>query len=72
MTLTAADVAEIMRLVEQSGFDEMHLEIEGTKISLRRTGAADPVAPAFTVPAPTPGPRRVRRRQLRQRRPPIR
>ena len=36
MTLTAADVAEIMRLVEQSGFDELNLEIDGTKISLRR------------------------------------
>jgi acetyl-CoA carboxylase biotin carboxyl carrier protein len=47
MTLTAADVAEIMRLVEQSGFDELNLEIEGTKISLRRgTAAAHPaVAP---------------------------
>jgi acetyl-CoA carboxylase biotin carboxyl carrier protein len=49
MTLTAADVAEIMRLVEQSGFDELNLEIDGTKISLRRgapigaAGAAGPV-----------------------------
>ncbi|HTY94540.1 MAG TPA: hypothetical protein VMC02_11665, partial [Steroidobacteraceae bacterium] len=40
MTLTAADVAEIMRLVEQSGFDELDLEIGGTKISLRRGAAA--------------------------------
>jgi len=47
MSLTAADVAEIMRLVEQSGFDEIQLEIDGTKISLRRGGAAS---------APTPGP----------------
>jgi acetyl-CoA carboxylase biotin carboxyl carrier protein len=45
MTLTAADVAEIMRLVEQSGFDELNLEIDGTKISLRR-GAASGTAPA--------------------------
>ncbi len=36
MSLTAADVAEIMRLVEQSGFDELTLEIDGTKLSLRR------------------------------------
>ena len=53
MSLTAADVAEIMRLVEQSGFDELTLEMEGTKISLRRAGAtAAPVAPAAPLPAP--------------------
>jgi acetyl-CoA carboxylase biotin carboxyl carrier protein len=36
MTLTAADVAEIMRLVEESSFDELTLEIDGLKLSLRR------------------------------------
>lgn len=60
MSLTAADVAEIMRLVEQSGFDELNLEINGTKISLRR-GSPTPGAPA-AAPVPvaptvrTPGP----------------
>lgn len=44
MTLTAADVAEIMRLVEQSGFDELNLEVDGMKLSLRRGGAANGVA----------------------------
>lgn len=39
MSLSAADVAEIMRLVEQSTFDELTLEIDGTKLTLRR-GAA--------------------------------
>jgi acetyl-CoA carboxylase biotin carboxyl carrier protein len=39
VTLTAADVAEIMRLVEQSNFDELDLEIEGVKLSLRRSGS---------------------------------
>ncbi len=39
MTLTAADVAEIMRLVEQSKFDELNLEIDGVKLTLRRAGA---------------------------------
>ena len=57
MTLTAADVAEIMRLVEQSGFDELNLEIDGTKISLRRGTAAQTTAPTpATEPAPAPGP----------------
>jgi acetyl-CoA carboxylase biotin carboxyl carrier protein len=60
MTLTAADVAEIMRLVEQSGFDELNLEIDGTKISLRRgtpTGtatAAGPVAAVAPLATSTP------------------
>lgn len=46
MSLTAADVAEIMRLVEQSGFDELTLEIDGMKLSLRRGGSDQPaVAP---------------------------
>ncbi|HTC45620.1 MAG TPA: acetyl-CoA carboxylase biotin carboxyl carrier protein [Steroidobacteraceae bacterium] len=52
MSLTAADVAEIMRLVEQSGFDELNLEIDGTKISLRRGAAAPSSAtPAAALPA---------------------
>ncbi len=64
MNLTAADVAQIMRLVEQSGFDELTLEIDGTKISLRRgaaveTGAAVKSAPpsaSTAVPALAPAP----------------
>ena len=44
MSLTAAEVAEIMRLVEQSGFDELTLEMDGVKLSLRRG------APAVTGP----------------------
>ncbi|HLZ99247.1 MAG TPA: acetyl-CoA carboxylase biotin carboxyl carrier protein [Steroidobacteraceae bacterium] len=39
MTLSAADVAEIMRLVEQSAFDELTLEMDGLKLTLRRAGA---------------------------------
>ena len=41
MSLTAADDAEIMRLVEQSGFDELTLEIDGMKLSLRRGAPAE-------------------------------
>lgn len=36
MTLTAADVAEIVRLIEQSSFDELTLEVDGLKLTLRR------------------------------------
>jgi len=41
VSLTAAEVAEIMRLVELSGFDELTLEIDGTKICLRRGGLGE-------------------------------
>lgn len=41
MSLSAADVAEIMRLVEQSTFDELTLEMDGTKLTLRRGAAAE-------------------------------
>jgi acetyl-CoA carboxylase biotin carboxyl carrier protein len=40
VTLTAADVAEIMRIVEQSKFDELNLEMDGVKLTLRRAGAS--------------------------------
>jgi acetyl-CoA carboxylase biotin carboxyl carrier protein len=68
VSLTAAEVAEIMRLVEQSGFDELTLEIDGTKICLRRgalgevsENAQRPAAPApQAVSAPEPAaPRRA-------------
>lgn len=45
MSLTAADVAEIMRLVEQSTFDELILEMEGIKLCLRR-GVSSEAPPA--------------------------
>jgi acetyl-CoA carboxylase biotin carboxyl carrier protein len=53
VTLTAADVAEIMRLVEQSKFDELNLEMDGVKLTLRRTGAAGGFARSVTT---QPGP----------------
>jgi acetyl-CoA carboxylase biotin carboxyl carrier protein len=39
VTLTAKDVAEITRLLEQSSFDELYLELDGVKLSLKRNGA---------------------------------
>ena len=39
MTLTAKDVAEITRLLEASSFDEMTLELDGLKLTVRRGGA---------------------------------
>jgi acetyl-CoA carboxylase biotin carboxyl carrier protein len=55
MSLTAADVAEIMRLLEQSSFDELNLEFDGIKLSLRR-GAAAVEQPAPVVAAPLSAP----------------
>ena len=49
MTLTAKDVAEIMRLLEQSSFDNLSLEIDGVKLNLQR-GSAVPV-PQSAAPA---------------------
>lgn len=53
MTLTAADVSEIMRLVEQSHFDELTLEADGLRLVLRR-GAAPVDSASKTAPAPHP------------------
>ncbi|HVS76358.1 MAG TPA: biotin/lipoyl-containing protein [Steroidobacteraceae bacterium] len=39
MTLTAKDVAEITRLLEESDFDELYLETDGLKLTVRRHGA---------------------------------
>ena len=52
MSLTAADVAEIMRLLEQSSFDELTLEMEGMKLSLRRGAAAARTESPSVPPAP--------------------
>jgi len=48
VTLTAAEVAEIMRLVEQSKFDELSLELDGVKLTLRRDGASGASARSVT------------------------
>jgi len=37
LTLTAKDVAEIMRLIEDSSFESLSLEIDGVKLSLQRS-----------------------------------
>jgi acetyl-CoA carboxylase biotin carboxyl carrier protein len=62
VSLTAADVAEIMRLVEQSGFDSLTLEMDGIKLSLRRGGTGEGAVDlkreqsAETAPGPTQAP----------------
>ena len=54
MTLTAKDVAEILRILEESSFDQLSLEIDGVKLHLQRGSAAlqvpDPPSPALSPP----------------------
>jgi acetyl-CoA carboxylase biotin carboxyl carrier protein len=56
VSLTAADVAEIMRLVEQSNFDELTLEMEGIKLCLRRGAPTQPPPAPGVVTASSPQP----------------
>ena len=50
MTLTAKDVGEIARLLQESSFDELTLELDGLKLTLRRNGAAPPETPGPGAP----------------------
>jgi acetyl-CoA carboxylase biotin carboxyl carrier protein len=52
VTLTAKEVAEITRLLEESTFDELYLEMDGFKLSLRRSGAGPAPEAAPAPPAP--------------------
>jgi len=59
--LSAADVAEIARLLEESDFEELHVEQDGLKLTLRRGAAprreapGSAAAPPATVPADAGG-----------------
>jgi acetyl-CoA carboxylase biotin carboxyl carrier protein len=60
VSLTAKDVAEIQRLLEESRFDELTLEMNGVKLQLRRgrngeqgAGGSRPAMPPPTVEEPT-------------------
>ena len=52
MTLTAKDVAEIMRLLEESSFDSLSLEINGIKLNLQRGSAVRVPPPSVNVSSP--------------------
>jgi len=56
MSLTAKDVAEIMRLLEESSFDSLSLEINGVKLNLQRSSAArvPPASENVSSPAAVP------------------
>jgi acetyl-CoA carboxylase biotin carboxyl carrier protein len=50
--LTAQDVAEIARLLEESDFIELRIEHEGFKLTLKRAGARGAVTDGATAAAP--------------------
>ena len=54
MTLTAKDVAEILRLLEESSFDNLSLEINGMKLTLQRGSAAGTQQVRLPTAAPAP------------------
>jgi len=54
--LTAEDVAEITRLLEESQFDELHLEHAGFKLTLKRGAALRREGATASAPAPSPAP----------------
>lgn len=54
MTLTAKDVAEILRLLDQSNFDSFRLEMNGVKLELRRSSAAPEPASSGSLPEASP------------------
>lgn len=66
MTLTAKDVAEILRLLEESTFDSLSLEMDGVKLKLQRGSASsveDPPNVRVTAPGSVPvAPERVTRK----------
>jgi acetyl-CoA carboxylase biotin carboxyl carrier protein len=49
--LTAQDVAEITRLLEESEFDELHIESDGFKLTLRRGARGTRTAAPLTTAA---------------------
>ena len=55
MSLTHADIAEILRLVDESTLDELVVEVGDLRVEVRRKGAvpAAPVAPATSSSAPS-------------------
>jgi acetyl-CoA carboxylase biotin carboxyl carrier protein len=53
MSFSHDDVQRLIKLLDSSHFDELHLEAEGIKLTLRRNGASS-TAPATSSIAPAP------------------
>jgi acetyl-CoA carboxylase biotin carboxyl carrier protein len=60
MTLTQDGVVEILRLIEQSTFDELHLETDELKLVVRKQGCGTAVVESTALSAsPAPAPSRA-------------
>jgi len=53
MALSDDDVREILRLIDESGLDELKLETEGLSLHVRR-GGGPPIEEPVAAPAPAP------------------
>jgi acetyl-CoA carboxylase biotin carboxyl carrier protein len=51
MSFSHEDVQRLLQLLDSSHFDELYLEAEGVKLTLRRNGAVAPVAQGGHLPA---------------------
>jgi acetyl-CoA carboxylase biotin carboxyl carrier protein len=51
MRFSHEDVQRVLQLLDSSHFDELHLEAEGVKLTLRRNGATAPVKQGISLPA---------------------
>lgn len=56
MSLTAKDVAEILKLLEESSFDSLSLEIDGMKLNLHRHSAVKQPSGPVSAPPETAAP----------------
>jgi acetyl-CoA carboxylase biotin carboxyl carrier protein len=54
MSFSHDDVQHLLQLLDNSHFDELHLEADGIKLSLRRGGAILSPAPVASAPVPRP------------------
>jgi len=52
MGITHDDVQRIIQLLNETRFDELHLEADGLKLDIRRTGAARQSVPADNAQTP--------------------
>lgn len=51
MSFSHDDVQRLIKLLDSSHFDELHLEAEGIKLTLRRNGASSATPSTATAPA---------------------
>jgi len=56
MGLTHEDVERILRLIDESGYEEIRIEYGDLKLHVRRHGAEPRIAAAQSAPAPTETP----------------